>query len=226
MFDTSMQFKREWFIVALLAVCVSMSNAHGAVISIVGDEDALGTGVLPGGALVGPFDNRSSAELLALDGSQHSDHATSGSGLASDAEFHHTFSLVGSRGVGRALLELGIGGLQSNDSDPNTSGLGEDALRIDGLLIPEAFAGVDQGAVGYGILTIQVPGFVLPEFHDGAVRVSIDLNSNSGFGPSTRTEPVFYDFSRITITEVPEPSTAWLIVTGGFVLLRRKLFRT
>lgn len=215
---------RKSFIVALVTACVSISATHGAVVSIVGDEDALGTGVFPGGTLpVGPFDNRSSAELVALDGSQNTDLATSSSGVALDAEFIHTFVLIGFTEVGGAVLELGIGGLQSNDSDPNTSTVGEDALRIDGVLIPEAFVGIDQTPLGYGILTVHLPGFILPEFHDGQVRVSIDLNSNAGLSTSTRVEPVFYDFSRLTITEIPEPSTAWLIVAGGFLLLGRKL---
>jgi hypothetical protein len=211
---------RVLILCAVLLFCFSANSAQGAVIvSTVGDEDALGTGTAPGGMLPsGPFDNRSAGEMAAMDGSQDTDLATGAGGINIDAAFLHTFTLPGGLGIGHAVLELGIGGMESNDSNPATSGIGEDALRIDGVLVPNAFAGVDQGSLGYDILTIVLPQFVLSAFNDGAVTVQIDLNSNAGFGPSSRIEPIFYDFSRLTLTQVPEPSSAWLIAAGAGAL--------
>jgi hypothetical protein len=91
------------------------------------------------------------------------------------------------------------------------------------LLLYNWFAGIDQGARGYGIVRLILPVVFVPElFEDGELRVSIDLNSYAGTGTSTFTEPVFYDFSRLTLTEIPEPSTALLLVAGSAVFLRRK----
>jgi hypothetical protein len=214
----------------LLVFCLTITVAHGAtVVSIVGDEDALGTGTAVGGILPpGPFDNRSAAELAATDGSENTDWATASGGLATDATFLHKFSLAGWRGVGRVVLELGIGGMQTNDNNWNTTRREEDALRIDGVLLYNAFAGVNQGPRGYGIVSIVLPWYIwsvkdygLGLFNDGEVSVSIDLNSFAGTGTSNLAEPVFYDFSRLTITEVPEPSTALLLLTGAAVFLRR-----
>jgi hypothetical protein len=177
--------------------------------------------VLPGGTLpLGPYDNRSAAELTATDGSEYTDVAMMTFGLSRDVDFIHTFAFDPDwRGAGWAVLELGIGGMQSNDNDPNTFGLGEDALRIDGDLVLEAFAGIDQGATGYGVIRVVLPPAFLPLFADGEVHVFIDLNSNAGAGTLPRTEPVFYDFSRLTISEIPEPSTI-LLVPAGLVALR------
>lgn len=208
-----------WMIVGFSA------GAHGAtIVSMVGDQDALGTGTAPGSLLpVGPFDHRSAAELAATDGSQNTDLATSSAGLATDNVFLHSFALTGDPASLRAVLELGIGGMQSNDSNPSTVTLGEDALRIDGILVAEAFAGVDQGPTGYGILRIHLPAALMALLLDGQAAVEVDLNSNAGFGPANRVEPVFYDFSRLTVSQVPEPSTtAVLLVLGAAAWLRRK----
>jgi hypothetical protein len=199
---------------AVLSVVAAL--AHGAtIVSVVGDPDALGTGTVPGGVLPrGPFDNRSPAELAATDGSENTDIATSGGGLTVDNTFLHRFTFPPGLTLLSAVLEIGIGGLQTNDNDPATSTIGEDALRLDGVLIPEAFAGVDQGPTGYGILRIDLPTALLAQLNDGQVSVLLDLNSNAGFGPSTRAEPVFYDFSRISLQVVPEPSSALLLLGG------------
>jgi hypothetical protein len=114
--------------------------------------------------------------------------------------------------------------MQTNDNNWNTARREEDALRIDGVLLYNAFAGIDQGPRGYGILKIALPVFYLPElFEDGQLEVSIDLNSFAGTGRSNLAEPVFYDFSRLTLTEIPEPSTVFLVLAGAvvFLLIRR-----
>jgi hypothetical protein len=213
---------------AVLALSFCSVTAHGGaiVVSMVGDEDALGTGTLPGGNLPsGPFDNRSAAELAATDGSENTDFATGSGGLARDVTFIHTFLLTGWQRVGTAVLEIGIGGMQTNDNDWHTTGSAEDALRIDGLLLYNSFAGVDQGPRGYGVITIELPVQSVPElFEDGELRVSIDLNSFAGTGRSDRTEPVFYDFSRLTLVEVPEPSTMFSLAGGATLLLGRRLW--
>ena len=217
----------RWLAAALLISSLPIGVAHGAtvrtVVNIVGDQDALGTGTAPGGNLPsGPFDNRSAAELAAIDGSENTDFATVGGGLARDVTFVHTFSITGWRQVGMAVLELGIGAMQTNDNDFWTARREEDALRVDGLLLYNSFAGVDQGPRGYGIVRIVLPAMDVPEwFEDGELQVSIDLNSFGGTGPSNRVEPVFYDFSRLTLTEIPEPSTAFLLLAGATLFLPR-----
>ena len=113
--------------------------------------------------------------------------------------------------------------MQTNDNDWNTARREEDALRIDGVLLYNAFAGINQGPRGYGIVRIALPVVYLPElFEDGELQVSIDLNSFAGTGRSDLAEPVFYDFSRLTLTEIPEPSTVWLLLAGATVFMRRK----
>ena len=211
----------------LVISCISVDIARGAtVVSVVGDEDALGTGTVPGGDLPsGPFDNRSPAEIAATDGSENTDWATVGGGLARDATFVHTFSVAGWRGVGPAILELGIGGMQSNDNNWNTTGRGEDALRIDGVLLYNVFAGIDQGPRGYEIVRIALPFYLQDLFEDGELHVSVDLNSFAGTGPSTFAEPVFYDFSRLTLYEIPEPSTTLLLLSGAGVFVSVRLIK-
>jgi hypothetical protein len=200
--------------------------ANAAVIvSMVGDEDALGTGTPIGGMLpLGPFDNRSAAEMAATDGAQNTDVATNpaGGGSVADNTYIHTFTIPAGLSIGSAIVEFGLGGMQSNDSNPATSGIGEDALRVDGVLVPEAFAGVDQGPFGYGIVQIALPSSVLALLGDGQVSLFIDLNGNAGLGPSSRAEPVYYDFSRLTITAIPEPRTIALVALGLVALLLRK----
>ena len=218
----------SWQVLRFTFICsVAAAIGWGAVIvSTVGDQDALQTGTLPGGLLpAGPFDHRSATEVAAADGSERTDVSTLPDGLAMDAAFLHTFILPGGMTVGQVVLELGIGGLEGNDIDPNTSLLGEDALRLDGILVAEAFAGVNQGPLGYDILKIVLPSSVLPQFADGSVSVAIDLNSNAGLGLSTRVEPVFYDFSRLTITQIPEPQTAWLLAVGAALCAIARLRR-
>jgi hypothetical protein len=210
--------------------CLGTASA-AIIVSTVGDVDALGTATLPGGALPnGPFDNRSAAEMLATDGSEHTDQATQSFGYPRDVTFTHTYTLgPGMFAIG-AVLELGIGGLQSNDTDPETFSLGEDALFFNGWWVPEAFAGVNQSARGYGILSINLPivyAFMLNL--DTTATFTVDLNSNAGGGPSSRVEPVFYDYSRLIVTTmpesewfVPEPASMLLLGGGMAVLLLRK----
>ena len=220
--------KPAWLLAVLVASCISVNPARGETavrtfVSIVGDEDALGTRTVLGGNLPpGPFDNRSVSELLATDGSENTDFATGSGGVARDATFIHTFPIAGWRGVGPAILELGIGGMQSNDNNWNTARREEDALRIDGVLLYNVLAGIDQGPRGYGMVRIVLPAyFVSALFEDGQLHVSIDLNSFAGTGNSALAELVFYDFSRLTISEIPEPSTALLLLSGVGVLVSR-----
>ncbi len=201
---------------AALAILIVAAGNAGTIVSLVGDSDALGTGAVPGVPLPGgPFDNRSPAEAAATDGSQNTDVATGFGGINADNTFVHTFTVPPGVSFAAAVLELGIAGMESNDNNPATSLFGEDALRIDGILVPEAFAGVDQGPTGYNILRINLPVFVLPQLTDGSVSVLIDLNSNAGLGRPDRVEPVFYDFSRLSMTNVPEPSSMVLLTIGA-----------
>ena len=123
--------------------------------------------------------------------------------------------------------ELGIGGMESNDTDPLTSLLGEDALFVNGTLVPEAFAGVNQGPREYGILSISLPASVLGSLASGNAALLIDLNSNAGLGLPSRVEPVFYDFSQLTLEytpAVPEPASTWLALAGlGALYAHRRM---
>ena len=135
-----------------MAVCIIASGANAApILSVVGDRDALGTGISAGGELpAGPFDNRSATEAAATDGSQNTDRATGESGLTLDNTFMHVWAVPTGMQLAGAVLELGIGGMESNDTDPLTSLLGEDALFVNGTLVTGAFAGVNQAPREYG----------------------------------------------------------------------------
>ena len=82
----------------------------------------------------------------------------------------------------------------------------------------DAFAGVNQAPREYGILSISLPASVLGSFATGNAAVLIDLNSNAGLGLSSMAEPVFYDFSQLTLEyttpAVPEPASMWLALAG------------
>ena len=56
----------------------------------------------------------------------------------------------------------------------------------------------------------------------------IDLNSNAGLGLPSRAEPVFYDFSQLTLeyraAAVPEPASTWLALAGlGALFAHRRI---
>ena len=56
----------------------------------------------------------------------------------------HVWAVPAGMQLAGAVLELGIGGMESNDTNPLTSLLGEDALFFNGTLVTDAFAGVNQ----------------------------------------------------------------------------------
>ena len=171
-----------------MAVCIIAAGANAApILSVVGDRDALGTGIPAGELPAGPFDNRSATEAAATDGSQNTDRATGESGLTLDNTFMHVWAVPTGMGLAGAVLELGIGGMESNDTDPLTSLLGEDALFVNGALVTEAFAGVNQGPREDGILSISLPASVLGSFADRERHTADRPEQQRGPGPSVKS---------------------------------------
>ncbi len=175
------------------------------ITNFVGDVDALGTGTLPGNNLPnGPFDNRSPAEMAAIDGSEFTDQATGNAGMSLDfVDFIHNFAIPAGFTITSVDLEFGLGGMQTNDNNPLTKNNAEDGLFVDGVLIPDAFEPVNHGSFTYGIEPVVISAANFVQFIDGSATLRIDSNSfggtNPAGGPST-ISPIFYDYSKITIT--------------------------
>lgn len=183
--------------------------------SLVGDIDFLGgANTSTSTSFLGPFDNRSAAELAATDGAQFTDNATFTFGTSyTNGIFSHSYSAFSS--ITSATWELGIGGLQSNN----------DALYLDGTLIASLGQLPDQGAQGYGIYSIALTQF--SSLLDGLVVFDLDLNFNG-----TNSEPVVFDYAKLTINgtlsgvnEVPLPAAAFMLAPAllGFLGFRRKM---
>jgi len=185
------------------------------IIDFVGDIDALGTGTPVGGNIPsGAFDNRSPAESSATDGSENTDRADGTSGTSLDlVDYTHTFSIPSECTITSVTLEFGIGGMGSNDNNPATKGGTEDGLFVDGILVPDAFEPVPPSDSTYTIETVNLPSSLFGQFLDGAAVLRIDFNSSGGTNPPGSGEPIYLDYSKITITCTPAPS-----VVGGELL--------
>lgn len=198
----------------LAATLFLASTAQAAVVvDLVGDVDGLG-GNVAGNAFLGPFDNRSAAELAATDGAQQTDNATQSFGTNYvHGIFTHNFGAFSS--ITSATWELGVGGLQSFN----------DTLSMDGTVVASGADLPDQGPQGFGIYSLTITDFT--DLLDGMVIFDLHLNTNS------TGEPVVFDFARLTIegtqigtppNAVPVPAAAILFAPAllGFLGLRRK----
>ena len=206
---------------ALTLVMAGTADA-GVIMDFVGDADELGGQVI-GGTMVNDFsafDNRSAAELAATDGAQFTDHGTSINGISEDfVDFIHTFAAT-TETITSVTVEFGLGGVQSNDNNPMTKGSLEDGLFVDGILIDDAFEPLEQGQDGFGVFSVTLPSTVFGLFADGMAVIRIDSNSFGGtvIG-TTGTDPIWYDYSKITIETqgnpvIPEPASMALFSTG------------
>jgi len=186
---------------SIVPAYAQLCNNPITIISLVGDKDALGTGTLPGNNLPpGPFDNRSPAEMAATDGSENTDVVNGQFGRTGDFDYFHTFSIPGGFTISSVDLEFGLGGMQSNDNDPNTKTLGEDGLFVDGVLIPDAFEMVSHTAFTYTLEPVSLTPADFVEFLDGAATIRIETNSFGGTNVAGGNDsPVFFDYSEITI---------------------------
>lgn len=183
------------------------------VISFVGDPDGLGFGIPDNGTVpvTGLFDNRSSSEMTATDGSQNTDHAnienTLESGVLIDNQDQvHIFPMPASATIESATIVLGIGGLQSNDNDPSTQNLFEDELLLDGMIVEEAFEALVQGSVDFDAnYTIDLSPDHFSALMDGTATIRIDTNALAAGVPFLDSEPVYLDYSQIIIVLAPLP---------------------
>jgi|WetSurMetagenome_2_1015567.scaffolds.fasta_scaffold130514_1 hypothetical protein len=189
------------------------------VTNMIGDNDGYGYGadLVPDGADLpytnNPyegtgwlFDNRSEAELAAIDGSQATDVED-----ITSVTFHHKFDMSLFKSLTCATFSIDMSGVQQ--------GLfgGYSHLYLDGVEMSD-FLTLDQGAWGSSVLTYKVD---LSTLCDGMLDVTIDKWSE---------DHIAVDFASLTVTgygacPVPEPTTMLLValgLAGAGVVRRRK----
>ena len=177
---------------------VFTASSANAVTIMIGDNDGYGFGVPDGTDLPATlFDNRTLAEFLAVDGSQHTDL-----GIWPNI-FSFTFTTV--TNATSAVFELDVSGIQ-------TAAGGASTLLLDGVDY-SAFLPVEQGAWGSGVFSTAVDVALLA---DGLLLVEFFGGGN---------DHIAFDYFKLDIVEaVPEPATILLLGSGliGLAFFRRK----
>jgi len=215
---------RKLLITALAVFCImALSPLAQAftpltVTNMIGDNDGYGYGAgavadgadlpftndpAPGAGWL--FDNRTSDELAATDGSQATDVEDN-----FDVTFFHTFDVSQFSALTEAWFTIDISGLQQAIFG------GYSHLYLDGVEVTD-FLTVDQGAWGSDVLVYSVD---LASLADGTLNVFFDNWTNDHIG---------IDFTMLKVSGVteaiPEPTTMILFGLGMAGLGIRRKFR-
>jgi len=210
-------------IVFVLILIMSTNLTIAAeLISYVGDPDGLGLNIPDGGIIPSVpvlFDNRSIDEMNATNGAQGTDLSTTGGGFTIDAhDFQHAFELPSGAVIEMVSIVLGVGGLESNDNNPNTQGITEDELLVDGVIVPEAFEALVLSGYEFDAnYRIDLTSDLFPLFLDGMVTIQIDANALGTFGSGA--EPVFLDYSQVIIQFSLLPPVSVPVNESNFMIL-------
>lgn len=213
--------------ITLAAVLALGASAASAAVYTyqIGDIDGFG----------GDFttDNQSPAEAAATDGAQWTDIGDGPFGYTpfadDDFPLPFTFAIDDFASISAIRLEIYALGIQSNDSDPLTTGQFEDALDFEGDLVEDFFLGIDHGDSGQGLIAASLDPALFVHALDGAATFTILLNSGQGT-TSPLGEPAAFDYFLLTIdgelasADVPLPAAAPLLLAGlgGLAALRRR----
>ena len=168
--------------------------------SILGDKDGFGLGLKEGDirpVSLGFFDNREIDDPLFTDVEPV---PTVGTFPSLSFSYTHTFA-VPPEGIIRANLRMLTTGIQ--DGDTQVFGSDTDLkLFLDGVEVPGAFDDVDQFdffvgdgfAEIVGLVSIEIPGGLLPLLSDGEVVVRIEINQ---LGTAPSFDAFAIDFSEL-----------------------------
>ncbi len=196
---------KSFFLLVCLVFLIG-ANSAAAITFTIGDNDG--------------FASQSAAEAAAANGAQFTDLSnTTGTTLTTvPVIFNFSPFLT----ITNAVFSVRALGIQSNDTDPNTLLSGEDGLTLDGVLVPEFFAGVDQGQSGVGTISQVLDSSFFASLADGTATFAILMNSLAGTG-TPFGEPVAFDFFELTIdgtpvSAVPVPAALPLFATGLGIL--------
>jgi hypothetical protein len=170
---------------------------------MIGDNDGFGFGVADGANVPATlFDNRSAAEMAAINGAQATDLADN-----FDVTFTHTFDISQFASLSAAWFTIDIQGLQQGVFG------GLSHLYMDGTEVL-SFQTIDQGAYGSGLFTYAVN---LADLADGALNVYFDnYTVYDQFGNLTNSDYISIDYTQLSVrgTPVPEPATMALFGLG------------